>query len=131
MAKGKGGQSQKKDKETKEQRKARLQAEKQSIEQCTKLLPYAGIFLLILTLLFCLYVNSVPPTLPSISPDPPQQHTTINLADYSLEELRDMAKKSGDDRFLEQVEKYAVQSGREGGEDGDETGEEEGETEEL
>ena len=33
MAKGKGGQSQKKDKETKEQRKARLQAEKQSIEQ--------------------------------------------------------------------------------------------------
>ena len=44
-----------------------------------------------------------------------------------------MAKKSGDDRFLEQVEKYAVQSGREVGEDGvgDEGGEEEGETEEL
>jgi hypothetical protein len=92
--------------------------------QCAKLLPYAGIFLLFLTLLFCLYVNSVPPSIPSITPDP---------ADYSLEELRDVAK--GDDRLMELVEKYAVQSGREGGlgEEGlgNTEGEEEGETEEL
>ncbi|GMI37383.1 hypothetical protein TrCOL_g11721 [Triparma columacea] len=135
----------KKGKETQEQKKTRRQAEKQSIEQCTKLLPYAGIFLLFLTLLFWkfyvnlglgiytrnfygegYYVNSVPPSIPS---------GTINFADYSLEELRDMAKKSGDDRFLERVEKYAVRSGREGGlgEEGlgNTEGEEEGETEEL
>ena len=92
-----------------------------------KLLPYAGIFLLFLTILFCFYVgNSVPPY---------PFYPKTNFADYSLEELRDMAKESGDDRFLEQVEKYAVRSGREGGlgEEGlgNTEGEEEGETEEL
>jgi hypothetical protein len=73
--------------------------------QCTKLLPYAGIFLLFLTLLFCLCLH-----VSSISPS----FHAINLNDYSLEEVRDIAKKNKDDRFLDKVEKYAVESGWDG-----------------
>mmetsp|Transcript_23160 Transcript_23160/g.50341 ORF Transcript_23160/g.50341 Transcript_23160/m.50341 type:complete len:133 (-) Transcript_23160:3405-3803(-) len=63
MAKGKGqsGGTTKEKKETREQRRARLEAEAAAREQCFKILPYVAGGILVLIVAFALWVRSVPP----------------------------------------------------------------------
>lgn len=47
-------------KETRQERKARMKAEKEAMETCHKLIPYCGAFLLFGIVAFIIYVQSLP-----------------------------------------------------------------------
>ena len=51
----------KKDNETKEQRKARIEATKAAQNQCMKILPFVSVLILVITVAFAIWANGVEP----------------------------------------------------------------------
>ena len=95
-----GGRPEKK--ETKEQKRLRLLAEKESFDQCKNLLPIFGLFLLLLTFSFSLYVHNLPPAPPPSSP----VSQKIDLRDFTIEQLDEMVEQSKDVEFGQKIEEY-------------------------
>jgi hypothetical protein len=110
--------------ETKAQRLQRLKDEKAALDACGRILPFAAGAVLLLVFAFALYVRSVPPVERPVPAAPPAQ--SIDLADYTNEELGKMAESSPDGEFKSTVEafllmrfeaeKRAAEGGREPGE---------------
>mmetsp|Transcript_26520 Transcript_26520/g.37380 ORF Transcript_26520/g.37380 Transcript_26520/m.37380 type:complete len:119 (-) Transcript_26520:169-525(-) len=81
MAKGSQQKNKKnqKDYESKEQRRARLQAQKEAQEACQKALPKVGAFIFLLLVGFALYVRSVPPKVASNTPLSPEELAQFDI----------------------------------------------------
>ncbi|GMH49216.1 hypothetical protein TL16_g10731 [Triparma laevis f. inornata] len=88
-------------KESKEQKRLRLLAEKESFDQCRKLLPIFGGILLLLILVFSFYVNSIPP-----APLQNIEEQKIDLRDFTVEQLEEMVQQSNDEGFASKIEEY-------------------------
>ena len=89
-------------KESKEQKRLRLLAEKESFDQCKKLLPLVGLLFLLLTFSFSLYVHNLPPA--PIPSTPVSQK--IDLRDFTIEQLDEMVEQSKDVEFGQKIEEY-------------------------
>jgi hypothetical protein len=94
--------------ESKAAKAKRLEASRKAYEQCNKILPFAVGIILLLIIGFGLYVNNQPAIArPEVGENAPAQQT-IDLRDYTIEQLQEMAEKSGDKEFGEKIEEYRV-----------------------
>ncbi len=103
-------------KETKAERQARLEAAANAEETCRRILPVAGIVLILLIIAFVTFVKSQPV---NTTPLMREQPRTIDMRDFSIDELMTMADTSGDEELKRKVEEYKLLQEQQMGMDGE------------